>query len=202
MHLLKKENLEPCPHCGGRAELEDWLVGYESGTTIECVECGACVSESVVTGNGWHERAIKKWNRRLQVNTDSNLDAICQLCQADEQDALHIRFPLIKVVDNDAPEEGMHIFGTNPHDLLEIDSESGGLQYLNLHCGESTQKLDGKSTFSFTGLDDESLGPYVEMVSFKELCEIYLEQTKQWHANETALRKSMETFLANFLDNS
>lgn len=58
-------DLKPCPHCGGRAELEDWKVAYESGTTIQCMECGACISEGVEDGDGWHKRAVKKWNRRV-----------------------------------------------------------------------------------------------------------------------------------------
>lgn len=183
MHLLKKETLEPCPHCGGRAELEDWLVGYESGTTIECVACGACVSESVVTGNGWHERAIMKWNRRPEGGKDSKVkeEAIYKFCMDldEEQDPAHMRFPIIKVIDNDSPKKGSHLVGTSSHDWLEIDAESGGLQYLNLQCGESTQKYDGKSTFSFAGPEDDYLGPYVEMVSFKQLCEVYFEMTKE-----------------------
>ena len=55
---------EPCPFCGGSAELEDWKVAYENGTTIRCVRCGACISESGETGKGWHNRAVRKWNRR------------------------------------------------------------------------------------------------------------------------------------------
>ena len=58
--------LKPCPFCGGKAEIEDWKIGYESGTTIICCDCKACISESVVDGDGWHYRAITKWNRRAQ----------------------------------------------------------------------------------------------------------------------------------------
>lgn len=61
------ENLLPCPFCGGKAELENWKLACEEiGTIISCAVCDACVSEGVEDGNGWRERAVKKWNRRAQ----------------------------------------------------------------------------------------------------------------------------------------
>lgn len=60
------ENLLPCPFCGGEAKLEDWSHVWEYGTIIKCVVCGACMSEGLEDGNGWHERAVEKWNRRAQ----------------------------------------------------------------------------------------------------------------------------------------
>lgn len=86
-------------------------------------------------------------------------------------------FPIIKVVDNDQKDKVFHIVGTNSHDLLEIDEESGGIQYLNMHCCEGTKKYDGTSTFSFHADSDDCFGPRIEMVTFERLCEIYLEQT-------------------------
>ena len=58
--------LKSCPFCGGEAQIEDWDVGHESGTTILCRKCCACISESVVDGDGWHDRAVEKWNRRAE----------------------------------------------------------------------------------------------------------------------------------------
>lgn len=66
-NIIAKEELKKCPFCDGIAELEDWRCAYEDGTTIQCTICGACVSESVVGGNHWRERAINKWNRRAAV---------------------------------------------------------------------------------------------------------------------------------------
>ena len=60
------DKLKPCPHCEGKAKIKDWISGYESGTTIICTECGASINEGVESGNGWHERAVSKWNRRAQ----------------------------------------------------------------------------------------------------------------------------------------
>ncbi len=58
------EKLKPCPFCGGEPELEDWTHVYESGTTIRCKDCDAHIVEGVDDGNGWHDRAVRKWNRR------------------------------------------------------------------------------------------------------------------------------------------
>ena len=68
---MMNDILELCPHCGGKADTEDWQCGYESGTTIRCTECGACVSEGVEGGDGWHERAVAKWNRRAPPEADN-----------------------------------------------------------------------------------------------------------------------------------
>lgn len=61
---LAAPRLAPCRRCGGVAVLEDWCEGWESGTTIRCLVCGARASEGVEGGYGWRDRAIKKWNRR------------------------------------------------------------------------------------------------------------------------------------------
>lgn len=67
------EPLRPCPFCGGTPELKDWKFAWEYGTIIKCSSCEACISEGVVGGNGWHSRAIEKWNRRIgeeDINND------------------------------------------------------------------------------------------------------------------------------------
>lgn len=102
-------------------------------------------------------------------------------------------FPIIRVIDNDSQGKEPHIVGTNSHDVLEIDDETGGIHYLNLQCSEGTKKYDGKSTFSFSGVDDDYFGPRVEMVSFDHLCEIYLEQTKLGCEQEKKLREFIKT---------
>jgi len=65
-----REALKPCPFCGGLATIEDWKYAYEDGTTIQCSVCGACISESVVTCDNWHQTVVEKWNRRPQCATD------------------------------------------------------------------------------------------------------------------------------------
>lgn len=57
--------LLPCP-CGGIPILEDWISGWEYGTTVRCPKCGATTCEGVETGNGWHNKAILYWNQRCK----------------------------------------------------------------------------------------------------------------------------------------
>ena len=47
--------------------------------------------------------------------------------------------PIIEVQDGDYK----HIVGTNSHDILYIDEDSGGIQYLNMQCCEGTEKYEG-----------------------------------------------------------
>lgn len=105
-------------------------------------------------------------------------------------------FPIIWVVDNDSQRKTPHLVGTNSHDLLKIDEESGGIQYENIQCCEGTKKYDGKSTFSFSGVNDDYWGPSIEMVTFERLCKIYLEQTRmsaeQEKRHNDVLKKIME----------
>lgn len=102
-------------------------------------------------------------------------------------------FPIIRVIDNDSQSKEPHIVGTNSHDLLEIDEKTGGIHYLNLQCSEGTRIYDGKSTFSFSGVEDDYWGTRIEMVSFERLCEIYLEQTKVGCEQEKNLREFFRT---------
>lgn len=105
-------------------------------------------------------------------------------------------FPIIRVIDNDSSNKTPHVVGTNSHDMLEIDKKTGGIQYLNLQCSEGTTVYDGKSTFSFKGIEDDYFGPRIEMVSFERLCEIYLEQTKQSAEQEAKLREFIKKIQA------
>lgn len=50
-----------------------------------------------------------------------------------------MRIPIIKVRDGDYE----HVVGTNSHDVLYVDNESGGIQYLNVQGYEGTKKLTG-----------------------------------------------------------
>lgn len=102
-------------------------------------------------------------------------------------------FPIIRVIDRDDPEDTPRIVGCNSHDALVIDKKSGGIQYLNLQCLGGTEKGRGESTFYFVTKADEAEALYVEMVSFEELCEIYLEQTRQICGQEKALREFIKS---------
>lgn len=105
-------------------------------------------------------------------------------------------FPIIKVIDNDSKNKAAHIVGTNSHDALVIDKPTGGIHYLNLQCCESTRKYTGEGTFSFVGEYNEySPEPLVEMVTFQELCELYIAQTKQSCEEERALRELIKQII-------
>lgn len=79
-----------------------------------------------------------------------------------------MKFPVIKI--KDSTED--RIVGTNSHDTLYVDPQTGGIQYLNLQCCEGTGKY-GK--YEFTGeVSEFSPYPEIEFVSFEELAEIYM----------------------------
>ena len=61
--------LLPCWRCGGQAHIEDWACGYENGTTIECMTCHE-------DGNGWHKRAIRAWNTRAPILSESEMEML------------------------------------------------------------------------------------------------------------------------------
>lgn len=108
-------------------------------------------------------------------------------------------FPLIKVKDleiaKSCPE---HIVGTNSHDSLYIDDESGGIQYLNLQCCEGTKKFDDHhGSFLFIG-EDNGYSPYCEIqfITFEQLCEIYLKETRKNCEAEKAIRELIKETIA------
>jgi hypothetical protein len=107
---------------------------------------------------------------------------------------IKMRFAIIKVRDNDGGHE--HILGTNSHDTLHIDDETGGLHYQNLQCCEGTTKYDGRSTYEFVGQTDE-YNPYaeIEFVSFEELLEIYKENIAMSCEQERATRDMFKVFI-------
>lgn len=105
-----------------------------------------------------------------------------------------MRFAIIKVRDNAGGRE--HILGTNSHDMLEIDEETGGLQYQNMQCCEGTTKFDGVSTYNFVGKIDE-FTPWgrIEFVDFDELLEIYKQNVVVSCENERKMRDMMKKFI-------
>lgn len=96
-------------------------------------------------------------------------------------------FPIIRVLDLDN-EEHEHIVGTNTHDMLVVDEDSGELEYYNLQCGEGTKKYHGHSSFRFAGVPSH-LGTVVEFVSFEKLCELYRQQTDEDAKRDKLIRE-------------
>lgn len=88
-------------------------------------------------------------------------------------------FPIIKVKDNDY--KNVHIVGSDEHDSLYIDEETGGIQYLNLQYVCGTKKFENKSIFEFIGTQnkyDKDL--QIEFITFEELQKIYEKQKKKY----------------------
>ena len=72
--------------------------------------------------------------------------------------------PLIIIKDG----EYEHIFDTDTHDSLYIDKETGGIQYLSLHCSEGTKRFsDIPADYPYM----ELIGYVVELDLFLYLCE-------------------------------
>lgn len=105
-----------------------------------------------------------------------------------------MRFPVIEVIDNASGHR--RIVGIDSHDVLHLDENSGGIQYFNLQCCESTERIRGKKDtegFTFAAeLQEWSVYPEIRMVSFKELCKIYLAQTQETCDEERKLREFIE----------
>lgn len=88
-------------------------------------------------------------------------------------------FPIIKVKDNDY--KNVHIVGSDEHDSLYINKETGGIYYLNLQCSCGTEKFEHKSTFEFVGTQNEyDKDLQIEFVTFEELEKIYEKQKKKY----------------------
>lgn len=108
-----------------------------------------------------------------------------------------MRFPVIEVIDNASGHR--RIVGIDSHDVLHLDEKSGGIQYFNLQCCESTERIHGKKDtagFTFAAeLEEWSVYPEIKMVSFEELCEIYLAQTQETCEEEQMLSEFIEEII-------
>ena len=77
-----------------------------------------------------------------------------------------MRFPIIKVRDKDSGRT--HIVGTNPHDTLVHNKDTGSLEYYNLQNGCGTP-----ATYEFMAGDYvPMLGCPVEFITAQELLEL------------------------------
>ena len=104
--------------------------------------------------------------------------------------------PIIRIKDGDGEPR---IVGTDSHDTLHVDDETGGIQYLNLQCCEGTKKYASDASFKFVGETNE-YSPYeeIQFVTFEELAQIYLEQVKM----SCDSRKRMKAFVEGILKNA
>ena len=85
-----------------------------------------------------------------------------------------MRFPVIRIRDNGSKEQTERIVGTNHHDVLYIDSESGGIHYLNIQCMAGTE-----SDFEFIGTEPYFTGDCeIEMMEIEQLIEIAIAETE------------------------
>ncbi len=103
-----------------------------------------------------------------------------------------MRFPLIKVKRGDA----VRIVGSNSHDFLCIDEETGGLQYTDLQSLAGTEKHNGSACLNFVPNEqdeiDAFMGPTVEMVSLEELIEIATQNLVDMTENQIKMFKIAE----------
>ncbi|WP_368271979.1 hypothetical protein [Enterocloster lavalensis] len=102
-----------------------------------------------------------------------------------------MRIPIIKVKDGDYE----HIVGTNSHDVLYVDEQSGGIQYLNIQCCEGTKKYDGEQTMQFIGSPGYFEEVQIQFVTIEELLEIATQHMREGTENKLLLHKMMGTYL-------
>lgn len=102
-----------------------------------------------------------------------------------------MRMPVIKVKDGDYE----HIVGTNSHDVLYVDKESGGIQYLNVQCCEGTRKYDGEQTMQFVGHPGYFEDTQIEFVTIEELFTLVTKDMKEGTENKLRLHGMMEAYL-------
>ncbi len=102
-------------------------------------------------------------------------------------------FPVIKIKDGNHA----HVVGTNSHDVLYVDEETGGIQYLNLQCCEGTKKYEGEASMSFIAEEPEDgeIYPRIEMVTIEELIEIAEKTMVQQTEASLRLHASFEKYL-------
>ena len=100
--------------------------------------------------------------------------------------------PIIKVKDG----EFEHIVGTNSHDVLYVDQESGGIQYLNIQCQEGTKIFDGEQTMQFAGIPGYFEDLQIQFITVEELLELVVSHMKEGTESRLQLHEKMEAYLA------
>jgi hypothetical protein len=81
------------------------------------------------------------------------------------------RFPVIKI--RDRQNGNVRFLGSNCHDQLVVDEDTGGLQFLNLRSGEGT---GSESDYEFVQ-QDSNIG--IDFVSIEELMSIYQQNSPE-----------------------
>lgn len=105
-----------------------------------------------------------------------------------------MRIPIIRIRDKDTGI--LRMVGTDHHDVLEIDPETGGIHYVNLQCLESTRKYDGESTFEFVGIEIADEGVFVDFVSLEEFINLCREEEcKARSASESELKRIIDQMM-------
>lgn len=105
-------------------------------------------------------------------------------------------FPIIRVKDGDYT----HIVGTNTHDSLVIDEESGGIHYMSMQNMEGTKKFGDGFEMEFVPkeMESEDLYPEIEFVTLGELIKIatdnMISQTDSKIKMHKALSESMKKY--------
>lgn len=99
--------------------------------------------------------------------------------------------PIIKVKDGDYE----HIVGTNSHDVLYVDDENGGIQYLNVQCCEGTKKYDGKQTMQFVGEAGYFEDMQVQFVTVEELVGLAIKNMKDGTEAKLKMHQMMRVYL-------
>ena len=105
--------------------------------------------------------------------------------------------PIIKVKDKHSGYE--HIIGTNSHDLLYVDKETGGLQYLNLQCmaGTKVYNQGEKPDYKFIGNQPDEYVPdvTVEYVTVEELINIAIKNMHEQTEAKIELDKMLLMYI-------
>jgi len=100
-----------------------------------------------------------------------------------------MRFPIIKVRDKLTGRE--HVVGTDSHDTLFIDKETGGIHYYNLQNGEGT-----RGDYEFVGVDTEyDPDPQIEFVTFDKLIELYKQNIAMSCEQEREIRDMLKKLI-------
>jgi hypothetical protein len=68
-----------------------------------------------------------------------------------------------------------HIVGTDTHDMLYVDDENGGLQYLNLQNGEGT---GAESDYEFVRTEDAINGD-IQFIALEDLLKEAINHAKE-----------------------
>ena len=105
-------------------------------------------------------------------------------------------YPIIRVRDNCGIKRE-HIVGSNSHDVLYIDNESGSIHYMNSQCMAGTKFPEegyiftgqDKGEFSITGQLE------VEMVTFDELIDMAEEHLEEATKAKIRFYKAMRSHL-------